>query len=154
MTGVPVVGQWDVRMQVWPLASLGGLRIWPALSCSVGHRWRSDLVWLWQPDSNPSLGTSICRRCGPRNKNKKKIFLSFKKVTNAERGRLCKDYCQTSDRAGAIHFIKLFSPVKFKKGWERFPSEFLILCNKSGCSISHTSEKSLLWLWTFNGQLE
>ena len=45
------------------------------MSCSVSHRGSSDLVlpwlWLW---CRPSLGTSICHRCGP--KKKKKIQLA------------------------------------------------------------------------------
>ena len=39
----------SVRMQVWSLALLSGLRIWHATSCGVGHRYGSDpaLLWLW-----------------------------------------------------------------------------------------------------------
>ena len=48
------------------------------MSCGVGCRLRSDpaLLWLWcrqaacSSDSTPSLGTSICRGCGPKNKRK------------------------------------------------------------------------------------
>ena len=44
-----------------------------AVSFGVGGRHRSNLalLWLWcrptatVPDSTPSLGTSICRECGP-----------------------------------------------------------------------------------------
>ena len=44
------------------------------MSCGVGCRCSSDpvLLWLWHrpaataPNSAPSLGTSICRRSGPR----------------------------------------------------------------------------------------
>ena len=44
-------------------------------SCGVGRRWGLDpkLLWLWQaghcsPDLTPSLGTSMCCRCGPKKK--------------------------------------------------------------------------------------
>ena len=38
-----------MRMWVWSLALLGGLRICIALSCGVGHRRNTDstLLWLW-----------------------------------------------------------------------------------------------------------
>ena len=38
-----------MRMQVWFLALLGGLRIWLAMHCDVGQRCSSDpvLLWLW-----------------------------------------------------------------------------------------------------------
>ena len=58
------------------------------MSCSVSHRHGSDLVLLWlqcrAADSTPSLGTSICRRHGPKKKKKKKDsavwILCFKRV--------------------------------------------------------------------------
>ena len=39
----------SMRMQVWALASLSGLRIWHCheLSCGVGRRHGSDSLWLW-----------------------------------------------------------------------------------------------------------
>ena len=51
-----------------------------AVSCSVGCRCSLDfeLLWLWcRPAAEaliltPSLGTSICGRCGPKKKKKKK----------------------------------------------------------------------------------
>ena len=61
--GVPIVAQWEwiwlgsMRMQVWFLALLRGLRIW---SCSgIGHRHSSDLVllWLW---CRPAATAQIC----------------------------------------------------------------------------------------------
>ena len=38
-----------MRMQVWSLASLSGLRIWHCCDCGVGHRCGLDpaLLWLW-----------------------------------------------------------------------------------------------------------
>ena len=51
------------------------------MSCGVGCRLVSDLallwLWLWcrpvvTSDLTPSLGTSICRRCGPKKERKKK----------------------------------------------------------------------------------
>jgi len=42
------------------------------MSCGVGHRCSLDPMLLWcrlaavAPDSTPSLGTSISRRCGPK----------------------------------------------------------------------------------------
>ena len=72
-----------MRFQVRSLALISGLRINAqgiAMSRGVGCRCGSDpvLLWLWstQAGSNwiPSLGTSICLRCGPKkqkNNNKK-----------------------------------------------------------------------------------
>ena len=53
--GVPTVAWpkriWlvSMRMHVWSLVLLSGLRIWFAMSCGVGHRCSSDpaLLWLW-----------------------------------------------------------------------------------------------------------
>ena len=48
--GVPIVVQWKwirlgtVRLWVWSLALLSGLRIWCCHSCSVGHRCGWDLI--------------------------------------------------------------------------------------------------------------
>ena len=46
-------------------------------------QWVKDpgLPWLWRSlavaaDSTPSLGTSICCRCGPKKKNRKEFYLS------------------------------------------------------------------------------
>ena len=38
-----------MRLRVWSLASLSGLRIWRSMSCGSGHRRGSDLalLWLW-----------------------------------------------------------------------------------------------------------
>ena len=72
-----------MRMRVQSLASLNVLRIWHccelgcrsqmrlgfciAVSWGVGHRCGLDsaLLWLWYRPA-PSLGTSICHRCGPK----------------------------------------------------------------------------------------
>ena len=73
----------DQRKWIW-LASMRtqvdlwltpGLAQWAkgsgiAVSYGIGHRFRLDMAWLWlvatTPDSTPSLGTSISRRCGPK----------------------------------------------------------------------------------------
>ena len=65
-----------MRTKVQTLALLSGLRIQPCckLWC-VGLRHGLDpmLLWLWyspggySSNSTPSLGTSICLRCGPKN---------------------------------------------------------------------------------------
>ena len=54
------------------VGSFPGLARWVkdpelAMSCGVGHRGGSDpaLRWLWCGPA-ASLGTSICRRCGPK----------------------------------------------------------------------------------------
>ena len=68
-----------MRTPVQSLASIGGLR-GIALCCGIGHRCGSDpaLLWLWcRPEATapmrpPSLGTSICRGCGPKKTKKKK----------------------------------------------------------------------------------
>ena len=75
-----------MRTQVRSLASLGsGSGV--AVSCGVGRRGGLDLAWLWlgwRPAAGalirpPSLGTSMCRWCGPKKQKKKgggKILLS------------------------------------------------------------------------------
>ena len=56
------------------VGSISGLALWvkDPVSCGVDRRRGLDLVLLWlrvwadhcDSDSTPSLGTSICRRCG------------------------------------------------------------------------------------------
>ena len=79
----------SLRMQVWSLASLSGSGIWRhchELWCRLKTRLRSCVVVAvvetsrYNSDSAPSLGTSICCRCGPKkqkNKNKKKSQTSL-----------------------------------------------------------------------------
>ena len=54
-----------------------------AMSCGIGHRCGlyPTLLWLWyrpassySSDSTPSLGTSMCRRYGPKKAKKRKIL--------------------------------------------------------------------------------
>ena len=60
-----------------------------AMSCGVGCRPGWDLVWLWlwqassySSDLTPSLGTSICCKCGPQKpKKKKELFISIPGLT-------------------------------------------------------------------------
>ena len=64
----------SMRMQVQFLALLSGLKIWRCLGlwCRLQKQIRSDIaVAVPVPsscscDSTPSLGTSICCRCGPK----------------------------------------------------------------------------------------
>ena len=82
--GIPIVAQQkeiqlvSMRMQVQSLASLCGLGIGVAVSCGAVHRRGSDPAWLWHrsaavaPISTPSLGTYICHKCGPGNKEGRK----------------------------------------------------------------------------------
>ena len=69
-----------MRMQVPSLALLSKLRIWPF--CEL---WCRSKMWLrfhiavavvqassYSSDSTPSLGISVCRRCGPKKQSKKK----------------------------------------------------------------------------------
>ena len=69
-----------MRLWLWSLASLSGLRIWRYhdLWYRSQMQLRSCLaVAVRQPsncssDSTPSLGTSVCHGCGPRNQKKKR----------------------------------------------------------------------------------
>ena len=89
--GVPIMVQqkWicchyiAMRLQVWSLASLNGLRIQPCheLHCSSQMWLRSDVAVAvaqassYSCDLITSLGISICRECGPKKpKKKKKIW--------------------------------------------------------------------------------
>ena len=77
-------GSASMRSQVWSLASLGGLRIWHCheLWCRLQTRLRSGIAVVvakassCSSDLTPSLGISICCKCGPKkkrnNKDKKK----------------------------------------------------------------------------------
>ena len=89
--GVPIVAQWKqirlgtMRLRIQSLALLSGLRIRCCceLWCRSQMRLRSDVAVAvvqassYSSDSTPSLGTSICCRCGPkktkRPKKKKKV---------------------------------------------------------------------------------
>ena len=69
-----------MRLQVWSLASLSGLRIWSC--CELWCRLQMQLgpgvaaavaqARSWNSDSTPSLGTSMCHRCGLKKKKIKK----------------------------------------------------------------------------------
>ena len=86
--GVPIVAQKvkviSVRIHVWSLASLSGLRVWPCHK--LGHRLQMGLrsnvaVAMAQASicschSTSSLGTSICYRCGYK-KFKTKKYISL-----------------------------------------------------------------------------
>ena len=68
----------SMRMQVCSLASLGGLRIpcchelWCRLQTQLRSCVAVAVVWAGSSSSNstPSLGTSMCHRCGPKKKEK------------------------------------------------------------------------------------
>ena len=53
------------------------------MSCGIGHRHGLDLALLCcgiggnSSDSTPSLGTSICLRCGPKKVKDKKIKITY-----------------------------------------------------------------------------
>ena len=73
----------SIRIQVWSLASLSGLRIWCCHKLWRGLQMRlGSGIAVWglglscSFNSTPSLGTLICHRCGP--KKKKKIISRLK----------------------------------------------------------------------------
>ena len=63
-----------IKRKIWSSRRGTGSRV--AVSCGVGRRPGSDpaLLWLWRrlaataPIQSPSLGTSVCCRCGPKKK--------------------------------------------------------------------------------------
>ena len=73
------------RMQVRSLALLSGLRIWHyhELQCRSQTQLRSGIAMAvaqtigYSSDLTPSLGTSICCRCGPKKTHTKKFQFSF-----------------------------------------------------------------------------
>ena len=65
-----VVNEGTMRLQAQSLASLSGLRIWHC--CELWCRLQTRLRYLYSSDQTPSLGTSICCRCGPRKRQKDK----------------------------------------------------------------------------------
>ena len=77
-----------MRFRVGSLASLSGCRIrhcrelWCRLQTRLGSGVAVAVVQAssWNSDSNPSLGTSICRGCGPKkqkNKEKQRISVTY-----------------------------------------------------------------------------
>ena len=81
------------------------------MSCGVGHRHSSDLalLWLWPAavaPIRPSLGTSICCRCGSKKKNKKKrnVYRCYDWVTLINSG----NWHNTVNRLYSI-FIFIFN---------------------------------------------
>ena len=80
---VPIVAQWKqirlvtMRLQVWSLASISGLRIWHCCQLWCGlQTWLSSCVAVAYVDScswdlTPSLGTCIFRGCGPKKRKEK-----------------------------------------------------------------------------------
>ena len=65
------------RLDPWPRSVGSGSGV--AVSCGVGRRPGSDpaLLWLWcrsiySCDWTPSLGTSICCRCSPKKRTKRR----------------------------------------------------------------------------------
>ena len=69
-----------MRTRVQSLASLSGLRIWLCRELRRGSQmWLGSHIAVavmeagsYSSDSTPSLGTSICCRCGPKKAKKKK----------------------------------------------------------------------------------
>ena len=67
-----------MKMQVWSLALLSGLRIWHCCKLWQGHGCGSDLMLLvavlWvgscSSDLTPRPGTSLCCRCNSKKKKK------------------------------------------------------------------------------------
>ena len=104
--GAPVVAQrkWirlgTVRLQVPSLASLRGLRIrrcrelWCRSQTGLGSRVAVAMVQAGSciADLTPSLGTSICRRCSPEKKAKKKTTHTHTHThTHTQKGpRVCR----------------------------------------------------------------
>ena len=97
LLGVPIVEQWlmnltrnCMRLQVRSLALLSGLRIqrcrelWCGSQTRLGSRVAEALAQAsnYSSDSTPSLGTSICRKSGPRNSKKTKKKKKKKKNFN------------------------------------------------------------------------
>ena len=70
-----------MKMWVWSLAFISGLRIWHCheLGCGVGRRCSSN--------ETPSLGTSICHEWGP--KKKKKVYSLFSIISTKNHSGNC-----------------------------------------------------------------
>ena len=82
----PLMAQWkqiwliSMRVQqVQSLASLSGLRIRSCREVGIGHRQGLDLAVAgsYSSDSTPSLGTSVCCRCGPKKQKGRKEGRNF-----------------------------------------------------------------------------
>ena len=81
------------------------------MSCGVGHRRSSDpkLLWLWagsySSNWTPSLGTSICRGCGPKKTKRKSIREKNRKQRII---RHLMELCFLSS-TGSVYYLKTFS---------------------------------------------
>ena len=97
-----------MRLQVRPLAPLSGLRIRRCreLWCRSKTRFESGIAVAvakagsCSSDSSPSLGTSICHRCGPKKQKRKK-----KKRTLRHKGEVALARVKSlSKRVGSVPF--------------------------------------------------
>ena len=115
------------------------------MSCSVGHRCSSGLVWLWNRpaagySSNsiqiPRLGTSTYHRCGPKRKKKKKEHEKNALPHYSLRK------CKTKTHRGTSHPLGW---LKLKCWWICGETETLMHCWQ-GCRVVE-----LIWktIWQF-----
>ena len=103
MAQLKQIQQGTMRLQVQSLASLirlGILRcrgLWCGLQMWFGSRVAVVVVQAsgYSPDSTPSLGTSICHKCGPK-KTKKKKRLNYEDTENVSRLIISKRLYQLS----------------------------------------------------------
>ena len=127
-----------MRLRVGSLASLSGLRIWRCheLRCRSQTRLRSDVAVAvaragsCSSNLTPSVGTSICRGCSPKNKTKQVTFVSNCQI----QGLIC-----NFETFATLHNLKLlvhsFGPA-FILGGERTWSRWRRYSNKQVGSIS------------------
>ena len=163
-----------MRLRVRFLASLSGLRIWHC--CEL---WDRSQMWLrsgvavavvwassYSSDETPSLGTSICHRCGPKKKKKKErkrkkkrsVYLkdwkgdSFWRATQSplQGSTCCWETCPTpkttSTSDGCLAKAVLFPGQPTFSGWQRWCCESLAIASQH-----QTTELPGGWLWLSSG---
>ena len=97
-----------MRMQVGSLASLSGLRIqrYCELWCRLQMQLRSGVAvavaGLYSSDWTPSLGTSICRGCGPKKTHTQKTQKNPQK-TSVHCSLICWDSLRAASRASVFN---------------------------------------------------
>ena len=82
------------------------------MSCGVGHRRGSDLVFLWlQLQFDPSLGTSVCRGGSQRKEEREEgDGTSFVMCAAQQRKRLAAPWTQRTDAHSRNTLFKVNAP--------------------------------------------
>ena len=152
----------SMRLWVQSLASLSGLRIWRCheLWCRLQTRLGSGIAVAvvqahgYSSDLIPSLGTSTCHGCGPKNQKKKKkkkkftmrysIIIRMATIKNSTTSNVVRDVKKMNHSHVVCENIRLFShceriwPLKKKCNYHMIkPMHFWHLSQRNENLYSH-----------------